>query len=255
MRSYTSFIKKEFMEGARTYKLFIMGAVFALLGMMGPLLARYTPDILAQAMPPEMMIFEIPEPTAFDSWTQFFGNVGQMGFLAMAIIFSGITANELNKGYLINVLTKGLRRSTVICCKFTYATVVWTAGYLLCLAINHAYTLYFWPGYEITNAFITFFGLWLYGVLLIALVILGGILFASIYGSLLLTGVVAVVLSVLNIIPDFGKYNPVSLTSDSMYLLIGERELPDFAPAFIVCAALILICWAWSVAVFNKKQV
>lgn len=113
MKAYFAFTQKELLESLRTYKLLIMIIVFMFFGMLGPLTAKLTPQILESLMPAGMQV-TMGEPTAFDSWAQFFKNVSQMGFIVVAILFSGIMANEFNRGTLIHPLTKGLPRSTVI---------------------------------------------------------------------------------------------------------------------------------------------
>lgn len=254
MKAYLAFTKKEFIENLRTYRLFIMGIVFLLFGIMNPAIAKITPDLLKTAMPSGIKI-NIPTPIALDSWAQFFKNVGQIGLLVLVIVFSGIMAHEFSRGALINMLTKGLKRSAVIFSKFTAATVIWTLSYLLCYIVTYYYTAYFWKMEGMHHVFLTFFSMWLFGVLLISLLIFGGALFKTISGSLLLTGGSVVAMILLNMDPKLQKYNPIILSSDNMLLLRAQKEAADFMPAVIICTALIIGLAALSVAVFNKKQI
>lgn len=251
MRAYLAFTKKEFTENLRTYKLLIMGAVFLLFGMMNPVLAKFTPEIINAAG----LNIDIPTPIALDSWAQFFKNAGQMGLLVLIIVFCGIMASEFSRGTLVNILTKGLKRSTVILAKFTMATVIWTLSYLLCYVVTYCYTAYFWSMDGMNHIFLSFFSLWLYGLLLIVLLILGGVLFKNIFGSLLLTGGTVIVMSLINISPKLQKYNPITLSSDNMSLLSAQKAVSDFMPALMICAALIVVLMMISITVFNKKQI
>ena len=54
MRNYVTFLKKEWLESLRTYKLFVMLASFSILGIMNPLIAKLTPEIIDLAMPEGM---------------------------------------------------------------------------------------------------------------------------------------------------------------------------------------------------------
>ncbi|MFD3445732.1 ABC transporter permease [Microbacteriaceae bacterium 4G12] len=254
MRAYFAFTKKELIENLRTYRVFILAIVFLLFGFMNPAFAKFMPDILKSAAPSGIKI-NIPPPTALDSWGQFFKNVGQMGFLVLVIVFCGIMANEFNRSTLINMLTKGLKRSTVIFSKFTVAVAIWTLSYLLCFIVTYFYTDYYWKMDGMHHVFLTFFSLWLFGILLIALLILGGVWFKNIYGSLLLTGGNVVTMMLLNINPKLHKYNPITLSSENMSLLNAQKEVSDFIPAIIICAIFIIALVASSVAIFNKKQV
>lgn len=228
--------------------------VFVIFGFLSPITAKYLPQIIEMAgLDPEAM--GMGDPTAVDSFAQFFKNVGQMGLLVVVIIFSGIMANEFSKGTLINMLTKGLKRPIVILSKSLSSILCWTLAYLVCLGITYGYTAMYFDvdGYQ--HEFAAFLGLWLYGVLLLVLVILGGTLFKNVVGSLLLTGGVAVVLTLLNLVPSFQKYNPASLATDGLALITAQKDLGDLIPAFILCGVAILACSIASVLIFNKKQI
>lgn len=255
MKSFVAFTKKEFNESLRTYRLVVLVAVFLLLGVMSPLFAKILPELLSGVDLGGGIVVTVPEPTAMDSWAQFFKNVGQTGMLALIITFSGIIANELSRGTLIILLTKGMKRHTVILSKFLSASVLWTASYLLCLAVCYAYTEYFWPASTLSNAFLAFISLWLFGEFLIALLIFGGILFGNLYGSLLTCLGVIVTLSLLNILPYVQKYNPIALAGGTLNLLNAQKEAADFIPATIICSVMAVSLLVMSIVVFNKKQI
>jgi ABC-2 type transport system permease protein len=91
--------------------------------------------------------------------------------------------------------------------------------------------------------------------LLLALVLLGGIIFKNIYGSLLFTGAAVVVMTVVNIFPTANPFNPSTLASNSVYLLTGGQDVADFVSALGVSAVLIALLLALSIVIFNKKQI
>jgi ABC-2 type transport system permease protein len=253
MRAYLSFTKKEFIGNLRTYKLMIMFLVFLLFGMLGPITAKLTPKLL-ETLITEGITITLPEPSAFDSWAQFFKNVSQMGLFVVVILFSGMMANEYSHSTLINVLTKGLKRSTVILSKFTAATIIWTGSYLVCFLMSYFYTEYFWPDDKIINLFSSVFYLWVFGILLLAIISLGGVLFKNSYGCLLFTGGFIVILYLLNIVPAIQKYNPVALISSNMALLKGQAIPVDLFPSLVVSTVAILILITSAIGLFNKKQ-
>ena len=256
MRQFIAFTKKEWRESVATYRIFILLAVFLIFGMMSPLIAKLTPEImktLGETNPG--IVIKVPEPTALDSWGQFFKNVGQMGILVVIIVFSGIMANELTKGTLINLLTKGLSRKIVILSKFLTASVLWLFAYLVCLGVCFGYTAYYWDLGEIPHAFLVFVSPWLFGEWMIALVIFGGTLFGNIYGSLLSCFTVIVVLSMIGILPKASKYNPLSLSGGTLSILSGTGKPEDFIPALIICLVLIFLTLLLSIVVFDTKRI
>jgi ABC-2 type transport system permease protein len=254
MRSFIAFVKKEFSEGLRTYKIFILAMVYLLFGFMNPIVAKVTPDLLKTLMP-EGITINMPDPSAIDSWAQFFKNISQMGLLVLVIIFSGLVANEFDKGTLVNLLTKGLSRSTVILAKFSSAVVVWTFCYGLCFVVTDVYTAYFWSMAGISNLFLSVFGLWLFGILLIALIIFGGVLFKTVYGSMLLTGGVVVLMMVINIAPKLQKFNPATISSSNVALLTTQTTNADFISASLVCCGAIIVLVIASIFVLDRKQI
>ncbi|MCL2677711.1 MAG: ABC transporter permease [Clostridiales bacterium] len=255
MKAFIAFTKKEFTESLRTYRLIVLAAVFLLLGLMSPLTAKLLPEIMGSIDLGDGVFITMPEASAMSSWEQFFGYIGQMGMLALIITFGGLMANELSRGTLINLLTKGMKRQTVILSKFLTASVLWAGSYALSLAVCYAYTAFFWPGGVLSNAFLAFFSLWLFGEFLIALLIFGGVLFGNFYGSLLGCFGVIIILSTLNLFPALSKFNPSSLAAQTLNLLSAQKEAADYLPAFIICAAAAALLVAAAIAVFNKRRV
>lgn len=254
MKAYVAFSKKEICEVVRTYKVFIMGCVFLLLGILGPITAKFMPNLL-NAMVMDGMSITVIEPTAIDSWTQFFKNVTQMGIIVMVIVFSGTMSNEYSRGTLVNMLTKGLSRKIVILSKFTVISMVWTLSYMLCFVISYAYTTFFWGNDKYNNLFFSVFCLWLFGELLIAAIMLGCVIIKSNYGCLLFTGGFVLVLFIVNLIPKIQKFNPIVLASGNMELLKSQLTIADFISPIIIALIFILIFLNISIFIFNRIQV
>lgn len=254
MNAFIAFTKKEWLESIRTYKFFILMTIFMIFGFMNPLVAKLMPELLSSLLPEGMTITLTP-PAAIDSWMQFFKNVSQMGFMILVVIYSGMMATELSKGTLINMLTKGLPRRTVVLSKMMASTVIWTMAYLVCVGITYGYTAYFWSMSGLSNLFLSLFGLWLFGVLLLSFVLLGGILFKNLYGSLLFTGAAVVLMNIVNIFPKAMAFNPATLSTQNVSLLTGASAASDFVSALGVCGILIALVLVVSVVVFDKKQV
>ncbi|QNM05004.1 ABC transporter permease [Qiania dongpingensis] len=255
MRAYGAFMKKEFLELFRTYKWLVMGLVFLLLGIMSPLAAKFLPELMKEFMPEGMQI-ALTEPSALDAWAQFFKNVTQIGLIILVILFSGSMAFEYGKGTLVPILAKGMPRKTVILAKFTAASATWTGAYLLSFLTAWFYAWYFWRGGAWSAALpFSVFCLWLFGVLLVAASLFGGVLFGTIYGSLLFTGGIVVLQFLLNMVPKVGRYLPVSLASQNMALLQGTAVPADLAWAAVTAAVLTVLFLSASCSVFGKKQI
>lgn len=253
MKNYLTFTKKELVESSRTYKLLIMLTVFFIFGMMSPLTAKILPQILSQFMP-EGITITLPEPSAIDSWGQFFKNISQMGLILMVIVFSGVLSTELSRGTLINILTKGLSRSTVILSKYTGMAVIWTTSLVLAFLVCWGYTAYLFPGSRIVNLLFSVFCLWLFGMFLLAVLLFASTLIKNNYGCMVITGAIVVVLTICNIVPELKKINPYSLVVENVSLLTNITKVQDLVYSVLATGICIAALVAFSVLVFRKRQ-
>ena len=94
-----------------------------------------------------------------------------------------------------------------------------------------------------------------FGILLLAVVLLGGILFSGGWGSLLFTGFFVVLQFVAGIIPGVRANLPIRLVSDNMTLLQNQAVWTDFGPAVILTVLITILCLGISVILFNKKHI
>ncbi|MCL2411510.1 MAG: ABC transporter permease [Treponema sp.] len=239
-----------------------MAAVFFVLGMISPLTARFMPQIITWAMEsdPTMRGMDFAalgfftEPSAIDSWAQFFGNVGQMGLFVLVVVFAGFLSSEISNGTLTIILTKGLSRSSVILSKLTNAIFIWTISLGLAFATCQFYTFYLFPKNILQDLFFAVFCLWLLGVFLLTLTMLMAALTTKSYICMLAAGTVVIFLNIINIIPNVSRYNPVTLAGLPMQLLAEtikrEHIYPTLAATAIGTAALTL----FAIISFNKRK-
>lgn len=254
MNGFTAFFKKEWVEALRSYRILILGAVFLLLGMMNPLSAKFLPE-LVNSMMPEGMTITLAQPQALDSYLQFFKNIPQIGLIVIVIVFSGILPRELQNGTLVNLLTKGLTRSSVVLSKLFCSILLWSGAYLLCFGVTYGYTVFLFPGERVTGLLLAALCLWLFGVLLLSASLLGGVLFKSSYGSLLFTAGFVGALFLLNILPQAQKGNPVMLAANCAALLNGGASAGDFTFPIVFTAAGTILFTTVSVLLFRKKRI
>ena len=252
MRYYTTFFKKEFMESIRVYRLFILVIVFFIFGVMSPVIAKLTPELLS-SLASEFKI-TVPEPTAIDSWVQFFTNVTQLGLITLAIIFSGTVSSELSKGTLVILLTKGMPRSAVILSKLSCAALLWTISLLLSFFVNLGYTIYLFPSDEVINLAFSVFCLWVFGIFLLSLLYFFAALVKSSYICLLLTGSGIVILTLMNLVSKLKKYNPYTLITENVNLLTNQTKVSELYYALGIGTTLSCIFVTASVLLFKRRQ-
>lgn len=252
MKSFIAFSRKEFIEYLRTYKLFIVIMIFLLLGFLNPITAKYLPEIVSLVMPEGVM--NIPTPTVFDSWAQFFKNVPQMGLIIFLVVFGGVMSNELSKGTLVNILSKGFPRQTIVLSKFISVSLIWTLCYYLSFGITYLYNLLFWNDTTVYDLFASVSFVWIFGLLMISFIILGNILTKNMTGGLLLAGLGYIISMIISIFETLSKYSPIYLMTENFALLTHSLSVTDFIPSLVVSIVIIVMNIILSISLFNKKQ-
>lgn len=253
MRGFAAFTRKELLEQLRTYKALILLAVFTLFGMTSPLLAKLMPELLS-LMDMGGVAIQLPQPTYLDAYTQFFKNVGQMGFIVLLLVLSGTLSQELTKGTLVNLIAKGLPRGTVLFSKYTAGLLLWTLGYWLAALLSWCYTLYLFPDGAPQRLGLAFLCMWLFGAFALAVLLLSSALVGGGYGGLLLTAVILGALLFFNMAPAIQPYNPASLTVWSNAIVTGDAALWKVYCSMGVTAGGIVLCLLLAVPAFNRKQ-
>ncbi|MBQ8398929.1 MAG: ABC transporter permease subunit, partial [Clostridia bacterium] len=253
MRSLFAFIKKEFTEQFRSGRLIILGLLFVLFGIMNPAIAKLTPwllETMADSLAESGMIITDVKVSALDSWVQFFKNM-PMGLIAFVLLESSIFTKEYTSGTLVLSLTKGLECYKVVVSKALVLTVLWSLGYWLCFGITYGYTAYFWDNSIAQNLVLSVVCWWLFGMMVVALMVLFSTVAMSNTGVLLGTGGVVLVSYLIGLLPKCNKYLPTFLT-DGNSLIYGLVETKTYMPSLVIAVATGVICFAISIPIFNK---
>ena len=255
MKPFLSFLKKEYLETARTGKIMILILLFVLFGIMNPAIAKLTPWIMemySDTLAETGLTATNVQVDAMTSWTQFFKNI-PIALIAFVLIFSDIFTKEYRSGTLLLVLTKGLSRYKVVLAKTVLLLSLWTFGYGVCYAITYGYNAYFWDNGIAQNLFLAAVNWWLFGVWVICLIVLFSSLLKNNTEVSLCTGGIVILMYLLSIIPKAEAYSPTMLM-DANSLLIGAEGLDTYIAAIIIAAVSGVIGIAVSVPVMNKKQ-
>ncbi len=256
MKSLMAFLKKEVMEQSRTSKLVLLGILFTLFGLMSPVIAKLTPlmvEMMAETMAQSGMIMTEVTVTALDCWAQFYKNA-PLALIAFVLVESSIFTREFESGTLLLSLTKGLDRYKVVIAKTVVLLTLWTVGYWLCFGITYAYSVYFWDNSIVQHLWLGAVCLWVFGVLIMGLMMLFSTLSGSNTGVLVGTGGVVLVSYLLSMVPKFTEYLPTQLM-DGTSLIYGKTTTEDYTAALIITAAICVACFIISIPVFNKKSV
>lgn len=255
MIQLTAFVKKEWMEQVRTGRLWLCLILFVLFGVMSPALAKMTPwmfEMMGDALEEQGLSITKMEVTAFTSWQQYYKN-SFMLLLVPVVLFSGAVTGEYQKGTLIPVLTKGLPAWKMLLAKGMIQLLLWSICYSLAFGITWAYTAWFWDNGQVPHWIFAGFCIYLLGIWLISLILLGSVFFSSGMGVLLFTGFVTAVSYFVGIAPRISPYLPTRLMAAGN-LLNGAASVGDFKKAVWAAAITGILFLAGAMAGIGRKR-
>ena len=250
-----TFLKKEWMEAARTGRLGILMLVFVLFGIMNPALAKLTPwmmELMADSLEKAgFMLIDI-NIDAMTSWTQFYKNI-PMGLLIFVLLCSGIFTAEYQKGTLIPVVTKGFARKKIAAAKALMLMGMWTALYVLSYGITYGYNAYFWDNRIAEHLTFAAACFWLFGIWVLALLVLFSSAAKTNIQVLAGTGAAAFGSYLVGLFPKVSRFLPTKLM-DGMLLLQGAAKPEDYIPAIAAAAVTAVLAVVLSLICFDRKQ-
>lgn len=256
MKGLIAFIKKEMLEQIRSGKMIILAILFILFGIMNPAIAKLTPwmlEMLSDSLAQSGMVVTSMTVTALDSWVQFFKNV-PMALIAFILIESNIFTKEYETGTLILSLTKGLKRYKVVMGKATVLVVLWSFYYWLCFGITYSYNSYFWDNTIAKNLLLSVACWWLFGIWVIAFLILFSIVASTNILVLVGTGGVVLASYLLGLFPKIKEYVPTLLMNGNA-LIYGTEDASTYTVAIIITSVISLMCFLISIPLFDKKHI
>lgn len=255
MSGTAAFFKKELIEHIRNYKLFIFFIVFSIIGILSPLSAKFLPELLESLMVDENITIILEEPTYVDSWIQFFSNINQIGLVVMVLVFSPMMAREYEKGTLVHMVTKGLPRLSIYTAKLSILYLSWTVFYWLSFVITLGYTYFYFPNSSTDGLFLATFSLYIFGLMLLALLLLSAILFESTFAPLLAVAGFLGLLFVGEVIPLVQEWSPLQLSSRNVQWLTGMEMDREMIQSFGSTGFLILLFILGGGLLFRKKAI
>lgn len=249
-----AFLKKEINEIIKTHKIFILPLVFLFFGLLSPLTAKFTPELMESMLKSYgMAAIKLPEPTFLDSYAQLFKNISQLCFIVI-LVFVGTIVGEKVKGTAILVLTKPVSRTKFIISKFIAAVGLYTVAFILAGLACVYYTYLLFPVFYNDMLVLSLFTLWVFGAFLISMTIF----VSTISKSFTLAAVLGIagflLTSASTIIPYVSKYSPGILGSLGLDILSGKKMPVDFIGPLITTIAISVVFIIGSIFVFKRQE-
>jgi ABC-2 type transport system permease protein len=241
-------LAKEMREQVRTLRLPVVLIVFAVLGLISPLVARYVQEII-DAVGGDQFGGLVPDPVVGDAMVQFTKNVGQFGAIIAILVAMGAVAGEKDQGTAAFLLTKPLSRGSFLAAKVVAIGVLLALGIAVAGLLCWVYTAIIFEPLPIGGYAAAMVLVWLSLADIAAITFLASVTARS---SIVAGGVglgALVLAGVLGALPGIGPYLPTSLWGAADQLGLGTVPDPLIGPILmavaIACVVLGLAGWSF----------
>lgn len=253
MNSAVRFLRKEFTEIVRTWRIWVVPGLLLFFAITSPILAELTPAMLESVATGQSGVqIIVPDPTYVDAYAQWIKNLQQIVTFALLLTAGGMIAGEKASGTAILVLTKPVSRTAFVITKFLSNAVLLATftvmGTLACWGVT--YVVF---GEAPIERLASSTAAWLaFALLLLALMTL----FSAGLKSLAAGGAGLAVFFALSVLSLWGpalRYSPAGVSAASGALLMGESP-PLLWPA-LTAALTVVIALAAAVVVFKRQEI
>ncbi|HML21768.1 MAG TPA: ABC transporter permease subunit [Aggregatilinea sp.] len=251
MRVFRVQLRKELLELWRTRKVLIVVVVLVAFGLMSPLFAKLTPELLKSMGDQQNIQIIITEPTTKDATDQFVKNTTQFGLLLGVLMSFGTIVGERERGQATLIFPHPLPRETFVLAKFAALAILFGLGLLLGALADFLYTVLLFEAPPIGGfvALVAFIYLWL--LCLIALSLLASALGRSMTSA---GGLAFAFLLVVLVASSLTRYAPGKITDWGHTLAVGANGPAQWG-ALIITLALTALAVGGSAYALRKQEI
>ena len=253
MRVFLVQLRKELRELVRTRKLFIVVVVLLAFGLMSPIFAKITPDLLEALGEDQLAGVQIiiPEPSTRDANDQFVKNTTQFGLLLAVLVGFGAIVGERERGQLALIFPHPLPRRVFVLAKFAALAILFGVALLVGAIADYAYRVMLFDAPDAGGflAMVALLYVWL-------LCLIGLTLLASALGrNMASAGAIAFALVLLvSLAGTFTRMAPGALTEWGR-LLANGMDVPARWGALIVTLALTAASVMASALILERQEI
>lgn len=251
MSFWVSF-RKEVLEQWRSRRLLVAVVVLLAFGLLSPLAAKLTPEIMKLLPNGDQIASIIPPPTIADALGQYLKNSSQFGLILALLLTMGAIAQEKDKGTAALMLVKPMPRAAFLAGKFAALGLTFAVATVIAAIGAYYYTLLLFEALPLGGWLALNGLLLLFTLVYVALTLLCSTLSRSqvVAGGLAIAFVA--LLGLIGALPGLGQYLPGQLLNWGAALAMGARLTAW--PALAVSAALIIVALLAAVLIFRRQE-
>ena len=251
---FLSSYRKEIQFQWRTKRFLIVVAIFLVFGMLSPLIAKFTPELISSLEETAAFADLIPEPSVVDSINQYVSNLTQFGFILVILLGMNAVAGEKEKGTAAMVLSKPIPRWSFILSKYIAQGTVYLLAISLAGLAAYYYTSYLFDGLHFSGFALANFLLYLWLMVFAAVSLLGssiGKTTAAAAGIALLFGII---LLLSGAIPRYGSLFASGLTNWATASSLNIEGVAN-GGALAMALGMILLMLVGAIASIEEQEI
>jgi ABC-2 type transport system permease protein len=254
MNGFAPFLRKEFNETVRTWRLWVLPGFLLFSALSSPLVTYLMPTLLdSLGTAQQGLSITVSDPTALQAYLEYLGNLSELTLFALVIAYGGIVSGEVRGGTAALTLAKPLSRAAFVTGKWlSQAAVVLVAaalGTVICIGLTQ---LLFGAGPA--GRTVVAVALWVvYALMLLAVMVLLSIeLKAPAAASGAGVGVYAALL-VLAQFEVTSSATPAGLPAAGIAIVRGEPS--QWAGPLVATLAVTAACLLVAVLRFERREI
>ena len=223
-------LQKEVLEQWRTRRLWVLAAVFLFFGLLSPITAQLTPQIVrwaAEAAPG--LVIQVPPPSVADAVAQYLKNLSQVVPLAVVLVAMGSLVGEKEKGTLPMVLARPVSRGMVLAAKFLALVLTLLVALALGAVAAYYYTVVLFGGLPAGSFLLLNAAAGLFLLLVLALTFMASTVMPSTVTAGALAFGLWLGLAAWAALPRIGRASPVALYGWASRLGLGQGGAGEWA--------------------------
>ena len=203
----------------RTHRVWILLGVFASFGVIGPLTARFLPEIIA-AVGGGVEI-AIPPPSPELAMAQYLGNALQIGILAVAFVAAAALAFDAKPEMAVYLRTRASIRQ-ILTPRYVVNMAAAVASFIVGTAIAYVGTAVLIDAPGLVGTLVGSLLVGVYLVFLVALTGLAASLVRSVPGAALIAVGALILFGIVGLVPQIEPWLPSNLVGSFDALIAGE---------------------------------
>lgn len=234
-------LRLEIIRMVRTRRWMLVVGVYAVFGLLGPVLARYLDEILERFSGDEVILVGIGDPRPVDGIVQFVSNASQLGVLAVIVVASGSLAIDARPEIAAFLRTRVSHSRELVAPRLVVATITAVLALVVGTAIAWVGTAVLIGALPIGPMVIgTLLGA-LYLAVIVAIVAVMATVTRSVVGTVFASLVVVIAMPILALVPTVSTWMPSELLAAVAGLVDGADATDHVRSAAVSLIAIAIL--------------